>query len=244
MAITRVQTGTAATTTGTGTITPTLPAGATAGNIIIALVGYNAAATATSISSGGGAIKDSSNDTGAAAGSAVFSKVAAGGETSIGAFTLATGTRDMWAVLLEYSGLANNTPDVIQNNGSATSSTTPNTGTTATSTAQADELAISAIVNINTNVATAQALIAGSTITGGTATKLGEATSTNGVNGQKVTGRSIEYISTGAGTVGLQVTIATARAFSGAIATYKAALAAASQPVPTDLPFIPQGRSF
>ena len=229
MAITRVQTGTAVTSTGTGSVTPTLPAGATAGNIIIVLVGGNYPASPPSINPPGGAgwTKDSSNDTGNACGAAVFSKTAAGGETSLGAFTLSTGTRDMYAVGLEYSGLANSTPDVVANAGSATSSTTPNSGTTATTT-QADELAIAAINNINTNVATAQALIAGSTITGGTATKVAEATSTNAVNAQKITGRGVEYISTGAGTAGLQVTIATARAYAGAIATYKGAGAVAS----------------
>jgi hypothetical protein len=237
VAIARVQTGTAATTTGTGTVTPTLPAGATAGNIIIAIIGVNAPTTAPTINSGGGATNDSHNETGSACCSAVFSKVAAGGETNIGAFTLSTGTRDMYGLLLEYSGLTNATPDVIQNAGSATTSTTPNTGTTAGSTAQAVDLCISSIQNINTTTATAQALIAGSTITGGTATKLGEATSGNATAAQKVTGRSIEYISTGAGTVGLQITLATARAYSGAIATYKeaGAAAAASLIAPTGL---------
>lgn len=242
MAITRAQTGTAATTTGTGTVTPTLPAGATAGNIIIALVAYNSAATATSFSSGGGATKQVENNTGSACGSAIFTKVAAGGETNIGAFTLATGTRDCYGLLLEYSGLTGIAAQQTQSTGSSTASTTPNTAVSAAS-ATAPGLAVSVIAHINALQSATVARMAGDTSTGGTPTKIGEAASGAATAAQRVTGRAVEVLYTGSGVIGHQGTITTGRAYSGSIMNIQEAIAAATQ-VPTHLPFIPQRRSF
>lgn len=238
MAIVNVQTGIGQTSTGTGTVNALLSNAAVAGNVLIVLVSVNNPTTPPTVTPPGGWVEDSSTSVGNACGAWVFSKVAAGGETDLGTFTCSA-SRDMWAVGIEYSGLANTTPDRISNNASAIASSSPNTAVTASDITQPDELCIGAIGNINVNTATAQALIPGSTATGGAPSKLGEATSTNGTNGAKVTGRGVEFFSTSPGTVGLEVSISTSRAYGGALATYKAA--GGDVGGPTTVPFMVTG---
>jgi hypothetical protein len=232
VAIVRVQTGTAATTTGTGTITPTLPAGATAGNVIVAFLATNTPTTPPTVNSGGGATKQVENSTGNACGTAIFTKVAAGGETNIGAFTCSTGTRDMYGILLEYSGLSGITAEQTQNGGSATGATVVPTGVTASS-STAPSLVLGLEVEINALQAATVARAAGDASTGGTVTKIGEAASGAATAAQRVCARVSEVITTGSGVVGHQATITTARAWSAAIASFQEAAAGGAPVFPS-----------
>jgi hypothetical protein len=145
-------------------------------------------------------------------------------------FTLST-ARDMYAVLIEYSGVATATAldqTVASNNAS---SATAVSGTTAATT-QADELVIAAIGNPNTSTASAESFTGSAT--GGSLVELAEATSGNATAGQKITCRVYERIVTATGTAAVSTTLLAARVSFGVVATYKASGAAP----PPGIPFL------
>lgn len=225
MAIARVQLGTAVTSTGIATIAPSWPATTAVGNLLIAIIGHNRPTTLGTITtpSGWSLIAQADGAIAQDTPTRIYAIENAGSTRSgTETFTLSTG-RDMYGVLLEYSGIA--TASALDkltqtNNVSGTATTT---GTTA-ATVQADELVIAAIGNPNTTTSGSDAF--GGSATGGTLAKLAEATSGNVTAGQKITCRAYERIVTATGTAEVHATFGTARVSMGVIATYKASGAA------------------
>lgn len=225
MAISRVQTGTAVTSTGIATVAPSWPATTAIGNLLIAIIAHNRPTTLGTITtpSGWSLIAQADGAVAQDTPTRIYAIENAGATRSgTETFTLSTG-RDMYGVLLEYSGIATATALDKLTQSNNVSGTAATTGTTA-ATVQADELIIAAIGNPNTSTAASEAF--GGSATGGSLVELAEVTSGNATAGQKVTCRVYEQIVTATGTAEVHSTLSVARVSMGVIATYKASAAA------------------
>ncbi len=141
-AITQVQNVTNFTSTSSNTVTCTLGSAATAGNLLVTVVGTDKTAGTYTVPSGFTMIQ---NTSATSVSGAMAYKVATGGETAI-PWSQSTSTGSIACWVAEYSGTAtSNVLDVSAENESSSSSDTSvqslSTGTTAT-TSQANELAI------------------------------------------------------------------------------------------------------
>src|SRR3954469_20441667 len=108
MAITRVQSGAAGvTSTGTGTVTPTLPGAVTAGNLVVIFAAHKTTAAQTLNTPAGWLVADNSGQQGTSnATCAIFYMENAPGGLTLPAITPSAGTLDMYAYAVEYSGVA------------------------------------------------------------------------------------------------------------------------------------------
>lgn len=237
MAIARVQTGTAATTTGTGLVAPAWPGATTVGNLLIAVIGQSRSTAQPTLSVPGGspwvlAVEDWGTVANEMSTHIYYIANASSRSGSESSFTSSV-ARDMYGIVLEYSGASTTPLDVTAHqNGAGATSATPGTNTTA-AIAQAGELLLGAIANSQADTTSAQVM--GGSATGGSAVEIGEATSGNATAAQKVTGRVFEQIVTGTGTAEFHATLTTARIYTGSIATFKDTGGAAAPVFP---PFI------
>lgn len=245
MAITRVQVGAAGvTSTGTGTVTPTLPGAVTAGSLVVIVAAQKTVGGAATINTPSGWTQADqlapqvSNVT-----AAIFYV-----ENATGGLTLpaVTGSQDMYAYALEYSGVAaSGSLDVHATSVNAGSVATLTTGTSP-STDQPAELLVGIICNPNTTTTTGDAF--GGSATGGSVAKLGEATSGNATAGSKVTARAYEYIATGDGTAEFHGSVSPNRSYAGVVATFGVTSSAGLQIGLAErfapVPFVPRGRNL
>jgi hypothetical protein len=229
VAIARVQLGTAITSTGLTTIAPAWPAATTVGNLLVAVICHSRPTTAPSLSIPGGSpwvlAAENAGTVAQECGTHIYyianAASRSGAESS---FTLSV-ARDMYGVLIEYSGVVTTTPlDVsTSKNGAGVTATALATNTTGT-TAQAAELILGTIANANVDTSTADAM--GGSATGGTFAKISEASSSNATVAQRLTARVYEQLVTAAGTAECHCTVASARLYSGTVVTFKASGAA------------------
>jgi hypothetical protein len=229
VAIARVQLGTAVTSTGTGLIAPAWPAATTVGNLLIAVICNSRSTAQPTLSVPGGspwvlAVENWGTVAQETSTHVYYIANAASRSGSESSFTLSV-ARDVYGVVLEYSGVATSTPlDVsTSKNGAGVAATALATNTTGT-TAQAAELILGAIASANADTSTGDAM--GGSATGGTFAKLAEASSGSATAAQKVTGRVYEQLVTATGTAECHCTVGTARLYTGTVTTFKASGAA------------------
>lgn len=243
MAITRVQAGAAGvTSTGTGTVTPTLPGAVTAGSLVVILAAYKTTANQTLLTPAGWQVADNSGPQGTSSATcAIFYKENCPAGQTLPAITPSAGTLDMYAYAIEYSGVATaSSLDVHTALSNTGGTTTPATGTTVPS-SQGDEVLVG--ITGTPNAVTTSSDAMGGSATGGTVAKLGEATSGNATAASRVSARSYEYIQTGRGTAEFHGTVSPARSWSGVVAVFSS-VPMHQPPIAEHLPFVPRGRSM
>ncbi len=218
---TKVQNSTATTSTGTGTVAPAWPAPTTAGSNLVALLALNAGATAQTF------VPPSGTQTNWTAGphleinsqisSAVFyisnSPARSGSET----FGMSSSTRDMFALLIEYSHSNGMGFAVDQFKTNSGSSTAISSGTTPNATDSADGLVLTILSNVNTST---EASSAGTPT--GTFSTVANAISANGVAASRIQGYVYEDLATAAGTAETHATLGTSRIWQGLICAFAA----------------------
>lgn len=236
MAIANVQRGTGATSTGTGTVSPSWPGATTSGNLLVCLAASRATgANVPVIDTPSGwtqAIQDGATSNQKAPRVAIFYKQNAASESGSVAVSLVSDTTsDMYAVLAEYSGVATSSAlDQTATAESDAATTTGDTGTTGTI-AQANELVIALIAHTQNNTASAQTN--SGTVTYSTAlTERDEQRSGNATAANKVNGVFTDGITNATGTVRVTETISSSgRPMAGVVATFKEASASQSKDI-------------
>lgn len=209
MAIARVQAA-SNNSTGTGTVSVTISA-ATANNLLVGVASVNETAADKDINTPAGWTAVSLADINATTKvrGRMFFKVAAGGETSA-AFASASGTSDMAAWIIEFSGTATASPEDLANENTGTTSPST-TGAIGSPTAGAVGVAFVAINNDN-NLTTPT----------NSYTLEGTAASTNATATARTRIGLLYNLSPGATDTGLTQG-GTARSFVGQLVTFKPA---------------------